>query len=688
MDTENFIQDYLVEAREYLDSLDDFCIRVGKNDRDEELLKELLRILHTFKGTSRIMGFSKVEQIIHGMETVFKNIQSNHVEIKKSEISLLLSVVSVVRKAVDSIEVSGVENIPCFDSAVENIRRASCGDDFSADFAPGKKTADGGDEDATVFHDSQTIKINVAQINDILQLFDKLIMRQIRLKNEISDVKSKCSAGDNLFREVDENMEVLEKQSFNIQERIIALRMLPFDMMLQPLKHSVAQEAAKLGKDVDFDIPCSEITIDKTILERLPKILVHLVRNAIDHGIEDAEDRESLGKPSKGYVRITVHQKSSRVVVTVSDDGRGIDFEKIRSTAKVRYPEREKEIEKMEKNDLIQFLFESGFSTRDTVSELSGRGVGMDVVRSEMDRLKGKISITSDRHKGTAIELVLPFSLATQDGLFIRQGKNTYLVLSHYVKEILTVPRSSFLMMQKGPVVNLHNELVPLYDFDAIIGNLSGTYALSDAEVPVIVIEYLNRKIAVMLDEVLYYKTVVIKPVPPLLKNVEGLQGVVFDENYRIIPVLNIPNCMERFRSLSIYSEKELEVKKTAKVRSVLIVDDSHTTRNIEKIILESEHYAVDTACDGIEALEKLKGRRFDLVVTDIKMPRMDGFVLLHNMRHTAEFSDIPVIVVSSVFESDTAAKVSKMGAQGYIVKSDFERENLIEKAKELLSHG
>ena len=189
-----------------------------------------------------------------------------------------------------------------------------------------------------------------------------------------------------------------------------------------------------------------------------------------------------------------------------------------------------------------------------------------------------------------------------------------------------------------------------------------------------------------MADEILYYKTVVIKPLPHLMKKVQGLQGVVFDENYKIIPVLNIPNCIRRFKSVSIYSEKNFQVQKAPKIYSALVVDDSHTTRNIEKIILESENYAVDTACDGIEALEKLKTRHFDLVITDIKMPRMDGFVLLHNMRHSEEFKNIPVIVISSVFENDTEEKVRKMGAQGYIVKSDFERENLIQKAREILN--
>ena len=188
-----------------------------------------------------------------------------------------------------------------------------------------------------------------------------------------------------------------------------------------------------------------------------------------------------------------------------------------------------------------------------------------------------------------------------------------------------------------------------------------------------------------MVDKVLHYGTVVIKPVPPILKDFSALQGVVFDEDYRIIPVLNIPDTIRRFKGINIFDVKNLEVRKTPKIHSILVVDDSHTTRHIEQIILEAENYNVSTAIDGIDALEKMKEHRFDLVISDVKMPRMDGFVLLHNMRHKDELKDIPVIMISSVFEDDTLEKATKMGAQGYIVKSDFERESLTAKVKELL---
>ena len=741
----DFISDYVIEAQENLDGIDNAAISLINIPRDYETLKELLRLLHTLKGSSRMMEFSQIEQIINNLETVFKNFQTNRMEVASSYCYLLLNVNEFIRKAIHKIEkqsenqLSEDENVDStvenFDEIMQNINSAAEGKTFSYEFSTQKNQNENseinktnvtetiseiktfGQTDSTekkgekeaknvaekqnfaessspvMISDTKTIKIQISQINSILQNYDKLLMRQIKLKKELSELKKKAPKDNQNFqefREIIENIEVLENQSVEIQKQIISLRMLPFDMILQPIKRSIFQEALKMGKNIDFDIPNSEITIDKTILENLPPIIMHLARNALDHGIEGALEREKIGKPAKGKVSITVEQVSSRIFVTIKDDGRGIDYEKIRQKALQNFPERAKEIQNADEDSLLQFIFMSGFSTKEQVTALSGRGIGLDVVRTEMEKLKGKIRVESKKNQGCTFELSLPNSLATQDGLFIQEGEKSYLVLSHYVKEILTVNKDNFLHLQNGTVINFHNQLIPVYDFDSINEkfeeNISKNGKKSQNEVPVVVLEYLNKKIAIMTDKILHYNTVVIKPLPPILKDFKALQGVVFDENYEIIPVLNIPDVMRRFGTINVYDQKKLEMKKAPKVHSILVVDDSHTTRHIEQIILEAEGYKVSTACDGIEALEKMKMYNFDLVISDVKMPRMDGFVLIHNIRHTEGLKNIPVIFITSVFEADTQEKVISLGANGYIVKSDFERENLVAKVKELLT--
>ncbi len=700
LDKNLFKSDYISEAREILDSLDDIAIEASKEKRNSKFLTDILRLLHTLKGSSRMMEYVQIEKVINHLETVFKNIQSNQIEISSKIIQLLMGVNSLIHKVIDGIEDGKDGTFAQYDEVIRNIDLAIESENFMADFSNidgDSNNSDNSsldadedaeaisDENSEFFHDSQTIKVQISQIDSILQSLDKLIMRQIKLKNEIEFLKGKSEASDfQEFQELSENISVLENQSVDIQKNIISLRMLPFDMILRPIKRSIVAEALKTGKNINFDIPQSEITIDKFILEKLPAILIHLVRNAIDHGIETKEERAKLGKSETGTISISVSQVSNRIFVNVKDDGHGIDYEKIRAKALRLFPDRESELLSAEETDLLQFIFTSGFSTKDEQTELSGRGIGLDVVRSEMDKLKGKISVRTELNKGTDFELSLPASLATQDGLFVSVSDSSYLILSHYIREILTVNKEDFLQLQHGPVLNVHNELVPVFDFD-IINQKSKKKVNTKTEISVVILEYLNKKIGIIVDKILHYGTVVIKPVPPLLKDFNALQGVVFDENYRIIPVLNIPDTIRRFKIVNVYDVKNLEVHKMPKIHSILIVDDSHTTRHIEQIILEAENYNVSTAVDGIDALEKMKQFKFDLVVTDVKMPRMDGFVLLHNMRHKEELKNIPVIMVSSVFESDTLDKAKNLGAQGYIVKSDFERESLTAKVKELL---
>ena len=693
LDKNLFKSDYIAEAREILNSLDELAFKAAKENRNAVYVTEILRLLHTLKGSSRMMEFLQIEKVVNHLESVFKNIQNNQFEISKNIIQLLMGVTELLHKVIDSIEDGNDDSFAECEEVIKNIDLALEGEEFNTSFSNGDKTDAPASETQAIreenleyFHDSQTIKIQVSQIDSILQQLDKLIMRQIKLKKEIDILNQKSSMSDfQAFQEVSEIITVLESQSVDIQKNIISLRMLPFDMILRPIKRSVVAEALKTGKNIDFDIPQSEITIDKFILEKLPAILIHLVRNSIDHGIESPEERKKLGKPEKGTISVSVNQVSNRIFVNVKDDGHGIDYEKIRAKVLKLFPERESELVSADETSLLQYIFSSGFSTKEEQTELSGRGIGLDVVRTEMDKLKGKITVYTELNKGTSFELSLPASLATQDGLFVSVSNNSYLILSHYIKEIVTVEKADFMQMQHCPVINYHNELVPVYDFDIINSN-STKHINTKTEISVVILEYLNRKIGVMVDEILHYGTVVIKPVPPILKNFEALQGVVFDENYRIIPVLNIPDTIRRFNVVNVYDIKNLEVKKTKKIHSILVVDDSHTTRHIEQIILEAENYNVTTAVDGIDALEKMKQYQFDLVITDVKMPRMDGFVLLHNMRHKDELKNIPVIIVSSVFESDTQEKVKELGAQGYIVKSDFERENLTAKIKELLN--
>lgn len=688
LDVNSFLSEYIEESLENLDKIYDGLSLLTKKHDDKESLELLLRVLHTVKGTSRMMGFSYVEEIAHKLEDVYKLVQNGNFGMTNRLAQLSFSILKILREYISKLDSNEKPEISQYSEIIKNLEFAEKGEEFKTDFLYLEESEkDETLEENSDFTEVQSIRISLSSVNEIIRDYDKLITSEFRLKNSLSVLEELINKGENVgqqLRMLREDLNMLEQQAFTVQEKVISLRMLPLSMVLKPLKRSVEEESINLEKQIDFDIPLSEISLDKVILEKLPGVLIHLVRNSMDHGIESSENRLKKGKSAVGKISVTAKQVSNRIVITVEDDGAGLDFEKIRKKAIEVYPERQEEIGEMDEKHLQQFLFMSGFSTAAKQSKISGRGVGLDSVRTTLDGLKGRIRVRSKKDEGTVFELSLPLSLATQEGLFLQSGGTKFLVLSHYVTEIITEANSDLIQLQHGTFLPLRNDLLPVYDASLILGK-KGLKQENKGKNSIVVVEYLEKRIGIMVDNIVNYMTVVVKPLPNVLKKFNAIQGVVFDENYNIIPLIHVPDFMRRINALKDYEVKSFEVNNSRPEYFVLVADDSHTTRQIEKMILEAEGYNVTIACDGIDALEKLKKQRFDILITDIKMPRMDGIVLIENVRRIELTKNLPVIVISSVFEEETLAKVKEVGAQSYIVKSDFERGNLVATVKELL---
>lgn len=688
LDTNSFLKEYIEETLENIDKITDSLATLSKEKGDKDTLDIILRIFHTIKGTSRMMSFKKIEVIIHKLEDIYKLIQNENLSFSNLMAKLTFSVLKILKETVSKLTCEGETEINHYSEILENLICAARGEEFKTEFSDlfeNEKSLN--EEEKSDFSEVNSIRVSLSSVNEILRSYDKLITSEFRLKNNFSILEEQITNGENVgqqLRVIHEDINMLEQQTFFVQEQVISLRMLPLSMILKPLKRSVEEESVNLSKKIDFHIPLSEICLDKVILENLPGILIHLVRNSIDHGIEFPKIRTAKGKPETGTISVTAKQVANRIVIMVKDDGAGLDSEKIRKKAIEIFPERREEIAEMKENHLQQFLFMPGFSTATTQTLISGRGVGLDSVRNTMDRLKGRIRVFSKQNEGTTFELSLPLSLATQEGLFLQAGERKFLVLSHYVSEIITEADSELIHLQHGTFLPLRNDLLPVYDASLVLGKKGGNKK-NKVKNSIVIVEYLEKRIGIMVDNIVNYMTVVVKPLPKVLRKFPAIQGVVFDENYNIIPLIHVPDLMRRMNALKEYEVKSFEVNNSTPECFILIADDSHTTRQIEKMILEAEGYNVTIACDGIEALEKLKKQRFDILITDLKMPRMDGIVLIENVRRMEITKNLPIIVISSVFEEETLIKVKEVGAQGYIVKSDFERGNLVAKVKELL---
>ena len=468
-DTVEFIDGFIAETNDHLDAINNGLIKYKKNPSDSETLTKILRELHTIKGTARMMNFQNIEAISHGVEDVFKGIRENRYNFTDRILELSFVSSDMIKKALKQLKSSGTDSIETAEF-LSLCQKATNGLFFTLDDLKkkneenSKNASEKTDEDS--LENITSIRIDLNRINDIIRSFDNLIIRQFRFKNQLEKFESKLSSqtsGSELPKQLKEELLLTENAIFDTQHQLLNLRMLPLNMVLNPLKKEVEVDAIKLSKDIDFDIPTNDFMLDKAILEKLKEMLLHLVRNSLDHGIETPQEREKLGKPVRGKISIISQQISNHIKITVSDDGRGIQYEKVRQKAIKSFPEQKTEIEKMDEKELQQFLFTSGFSTNDKANELSGRGVGLDVVRTNMEKIKGKIHIKSVENQGTSFELTIPLSLATQQGLFVHTGDLKLMIPSHYIVEVLDVESESFTTIQNQTYVSMNGSLIPVY---------------------------------------------------------------------------------------------------------------------------------------------------------------------------------------------------------------------------------
>lgn len=684
-----FLEGFIAETYEHLNSINGGLIQLTNDATDKNVLNSLMRELHTIKGTARMLGFPKIEQISHGLEDVFNGIRSEKYELTTNIVQLTFLSLDFIAEILSKIKVGQPE--PEDISKYLNLYRiASSGMFFTTDEIDKKKKRANENEDITVgnigkLENITSIRIELSRIDEVVRTFDNLIIRQFRFKHQLEEFEKTLSSsnmnGENeLPRQLKEDMILTENAIFEVQRQILDLRMLPLDIILSPIKNEIEREALTMHKSIELDIPKTDFMLDKTVLEQMNEILLHLVRNSLDHGIEDVEYRKINGKPERGKISIRASQVSNYLKITVEDDGRGIDYDKIRKKAIEMNFTQEKQIMEMSEHELQQFLYQAGLSTRDTVSELSGRGVGLDVVRMDMEKIKGKIHIYSEKNKGTKFELTVPMSLATQQGLFVYTNNMKFMVPSQYIVEILDSESANFSAIRGKTFVTIRNSLIPVYYISTLLGTET-----SNNTSTIIIVEHLETQMAICVDKIEEYSNFVVTPLPPILQNMNSLQGVIYDENYAIIPILNIAEIMQRLNKVVTYDIKRYQSKTETKKRTVLVVDDSTTTRQIEQMIFEKEGYNVETAKDGLEALEILRIKHVDLIVTDIEMPRMNGNILLENLRRSEEYAKIPVVVVSGAYDKEARDKFLSAGAQDFIVKSDFQRGNLLLSAKGLL---
>jgi len=490
-----------------------------------------------------------------------------------------------------------------------------------------------------------------------------------------------------------------ETAADELRRNMLGIRMLPLDTLFSRFTRLVRDLANERGKQARLVVVGGTVEIDKRILEEISDPLRHLLQNAIDHGIETPKVREAAGKAGEGTVTISASQRGSHVHIKIQDDGAGLDASVLLASALNKNVISAEEARNYNESDIYDLVFRPGFSTRQNVDEISGRGVGMDVVQQNIKRLSGRVSLATEKGKGTTFTLEIPLTLATIDVLLVRTAGQLFALPSVMVEATLRPARDEVIMVENKPTLRLRNQLVPLVQLDHML-NLPSVETHKDSSEQerfqaVLLSASIGgtagqdrgaeRYICFEVDDLVDEREVVVKALSKFLENVPNVAGATLlgaDGLALILDTFGLVQTARQGGIAPVFSPASVattEIIFSPRARRILVVDDSLATRELERSILETAGYEVQTARDGADALQICRQNQFDLVLTDVEMPNMDGFRLTAALNSDERLRDIPVIVVSSRDSEEDKRRGLQAGAKAYIVKGQFEQNKLLE---------
>jgi two-component system chemotaxis sensor kinase CheA len=465
--------------------------------------------------------------------------------------------------------------------------------------------------------------------------------------------------------------------------------MLPFTTFLESIPKLVRDLARDSGKNVGLVIQGGEIEVDRRILEEMKDPLVHLIRNCVDHGIEKPLQREQRKKPPQGNITIAISQKDGgKIEMLVSDDGAGINLPDVRASGLKAGAISQNEAERMNDAATVSLIFQSGITTSPIVTDLSGRGLGLAIVREKVDKLGGTLAVETQADIGTNFRMILPLTLAAFRGVLVRAQEQALIVPSVQVAHTLRLNPNQIKSVESRETIEHEGKVVSLARLGDVLG-LPRTNAPSvvGSSVYIIVLTYADQRMAFVVDEILDEQEVLVKSLGQNLPRVRNITGAAVLGTGKVVPVLNVSDLMQSARNVRTLPALPvgIEPPPPERRRRLLVAEDSITTRTLLKNILESAGYTVKTAVDGVDALTTLRAEEFDLVVSDVDMPRMNGFGLTSAIRTDKRLAEVPVVLVTALESREDRERGIDVGANAYIVKSSFEQSNLLEVVERLI---
>ena len=694
-DMKELVQDFLIETNEIIDNLDHDLVELENRQDDLDLLNKIFRGAHTMKGSSSFLGFDKLSGVTHHAEEILNKLRKGEIHVTREIMDVLLEFVDVTKRLVQDIE-NGTDTADATD-VVKKLKLANEGKIASS--AGGSKPAAKSDAPKPAQQSQQaqgakasgsqeqTIRVDVSRLDDLLNIMGELVLSRNRLAQLAFELENKFE-NEYLIEQLMEATSQIGMNTTELQLAIMKTRMIPIGKVFNKFPRMVRDISRDQGKEIDLIISGEETELDKSVVEEIGDPLIHMIRNSCDHGIEKPEVRKARGKPEKGEVLLSAYHEGNHIVIEIKDDGAGMDPEALKRKAIEKRVITPEEAASLDKNQAYALIFRPGFSTADKVTSISGRGVGMDVVRTNVEKLNGIISIESEVGKGSTFYLKLPLTLAIIQALLVEVANEIFAIPLVSVVETVRISSNEIHSFEGREVLKLRDRVLSLVRLDE---------AFSLEENPkddlyVVVVALAEKQLGFIVDKLIGQEEIVIKSLGEYLGGNPGVAGATITGNGRIRLIIDVAGVMElaqnmprRIRKKSTATVAAKPAGKKNNTVNVLVCDDSVTDRKIARKILESSGWIevteVPSAKDALAALEKEND--FGLLISDIMMPDMDGFRLARTLREKGV--DIPIVAVSARMEPSDRKKISASGISAFIMKP-LNQQAVMDKIDELVS--
>ncbi len=719
-------KDHLAGIRAALAKLEE-GVATGKE------LDEAFRRAHSLKGAARAVDLHELETLAHRLETLFSKVRGGTMQLEKPVVGLIHTVLDITEDIMSALSGArgAVDIKPTLASldlllAVETVGPVASAAAAVQEPAAGPARA--------AFEPVDTLRVNADHIDRILRTSGRLMaenqrqelvtgelgavaaqveeierewehvrrhagaaLRQLgespgfsRVARYLSFVEHRCRSLAGQTRTV----RTLQGKSAwstrnlgeELQRDVKRARMVPAGSVFEGFGKMIRDLARDEKKDVAFQVSGFEVEADRVVFQALKDPLMHMLRNAVHHGLETPEERRKMGKDPGGRVMLRIETQGNRLRITVEDDGRGINWQQVAETAVRKGMLDSAAAVGSKPDELVRFLFQPGFSTAKCVTEISGRGMGLSIVAETLARFQGEFEVLGRPGPGSAIMLSVPLSISTRKMLVVSCQGQRFAIPLHGIERVDRVKIGDVERVERCAMVRIKDKVLPFLNLAQLLGFGEAVIRVEGEFIPVVIVRWSGKRVAVAVDALVTQQEGLILNVPAELASLRAYAGCTIAGNGEIILVLNpaeLAEAAEKLEAMPLTAPPKAD--EAVRQRSILVVDDSITTRTLEKSILEAHGYHVDVAVDGEEALNFLRSQAVDLIISDVQMPRLDGFGLLEGVRRDKRLTKLPFILVTSLESPADQERGLALGADAYIVKRKFDQRNLLETIRQIL---